>query len=187
MTFDKVIAYDLETTGYSPYKNEILEAAALSFNTRTGEVLTFQVLLQVAALPEHIKELTGITEDMLEGCGLWRDGQEAFFDFVYKDTNKPLIVGHNIKAFDNNFIKAHSGARDGARWLKNEFWDTCTAHRAANAGKRLKTPANLAAVMSFHGIVQDGEAHRALTDAKAAAAIFFKQFKKDGKGHRLLK
>ena len=90
---------DLETTGYSPIYDEIIEIAALK--VRGGKIVdSFNSLVKPsgiigAAVTEH----TGITNEMLAAAPLPADILPAARDFMGND----IIVGHNI-VFDINFL-----------------------------------------------------------------------------------
>lgn len=192
MLFDKIVAFDLETTGFSPMRHEILEVGAVAHFTRWGEMQTFSELVKVRDLTPKATEITGITADMLEGADPWKEVQERFFKWVFDKADKVLLVGHNIRAFDVPFIVANCGHADGRRWAKLPFWDTMVAHREKARPKRLKIgqppkapPADLLSVLKFYRLEIDGAAHRALPDAQAAYQIFLKQYAADNKGIRL--
>ena len=67
------IALDLETTGLSATKDRILEIGAVM--VENGEVTgTYETFVDNGVeIPERIRELTGITEDMVGG----KPGDEA--------------------------------------------------------------------------------------------------------------
>ena len=92
-----IIAIDVETTGISPEKERFIEIGA--FRPETGEV--FRTLIHPGRpLPEHITELTGITDEMLIGAPEEAEAIRACLDFMGKDT---ILLGHNI-SFDHSFL-----------------------------------------------------------------------------------
>lgn len=93
------IVLDIETTGLSPLKNEIIELSALKIIG--GEISdTFSQLVKPAGrISRFISDLTGITNEMLEGADSVSNVLSAFSKFV----DDSVIVGHNIK-FDIRFL-----------------------------------------------------------------------------------
>ncbi len=94
---------DLETTGLSPYENEIIEIAML--RVRSGSV---QQIFQTLVHPEHrisrfITNLTGISNEMVETSPAIEDVIGDAFQFLGED----LIVGHNV-SFDLRFLSGSS-------------------------------------------------------------------------------
>ena len=94
------IALDLETTGLSATKDRILEIGAVM--VENGEVTgTYETFVDNGVeIPERIRELTGITEDMVAGSPEMKPAVEGFLAF---SGEKPLL-GHNI-LFDYGFMK----------------------------------------------------------------------------------
>ena len=86
------IALDLETTGLSATKDRILEIGAVM--VENGEVTgTYETFVDNGVeIPERIRELTGITEDMVAGSPEMKPAVEGFLAF---SGEKPLL-GHNI-------------------------------------------------------------------------------------------
>ena len=94
------IALDLETTGLSATKDRILEIGAVM--VENGEVTgTYETFVDNGVeIPERIRELTGITEEMVAGSPEMKPAVEGFLAF---SGEKPLL-GHNI-LFDYGFMK----------------------------------------------------------------------------------
>jgi DNA polymerase-3 subunit alpha (Gram-positive type) len=168
MRFDKVVCIDLETTGFSKSKDQILEFAAVAHFPKTDAQRFFNCLVDCKDIPQHITALTGISEQTLkdEGATPIKEALAAFEAFVNEDGERILLVGHNIKAFDLPFLG----------WqVKTFIWDTLEVER-----ERKHKPNALADVCKRYGITQTQQ-HRALDDAKAAFEVFLKQYAKDRK------
>lgn len=107
---------DIETTGLSPKASEIIEITAIRY--REGiEVARFSQLVAIDhPIPAFITDLTGITDEMLEGKPYIHEVICNFCDFIGED----ILVGHNIAAFDSNFI-----AEAYAVHLNKEFVNPC--------------------------------------------------------------
>ena len=115
MTFDQeYVAFDLETTGLSAKEDRIIEIGAVRM--KNGEELErFQTFVDPCRkLDRKIMELTGISDDMLEGAPMIEEALPKFLEFV----GESLLVAHNSD-FDTGFIFAECKRQ-------NISWD-CTA------------------------------------------------------------
>ena len=94
------VAFDIETTGLSPEHNEIIEIGALK--VREGKVVDrfIRFIEPEAGIPPMITQLTGITNDMVEGAGNCGEVLPEFLEFCEQDT----LIGHNVQ-FDFSFVK----------------------------------------------------------------------------------
>ncbi|RDI48007.1 exonuclease domain-containing protein [Falsibacillus pallidus] len=98
------IVLDIETTGLSPYKNEIIELYMIkfSFDKETGQLI--ERLDEYSALNEpnsrissQITQLTGITNEMVKGHLL---DFEEILDFC---RDSEYFIAHNA-SFDRSFL-----------------------------------------------------------------------------------
>ena len=95
------VAFDIETTGLSPEHNEIIEIGALK--VREGKVVDrfIRFIEPEAGIPPMITQLTGITNDMVEGAGNCGEVLPEFLEFCEQDTilrqtlTKPLFTIDN--------------------------------------------------------------------------------------------
>ena len=92
---------DVETTGLSPQKDDIIELSALK--VRDNKVVEeFSTLLKSSkGVNNFISGLTGITNSMLNNAPIIEDVLPEFLAFIGND----IILGHNVN-FDMRFIKA---------------------------------------------------------------------------------
>lgn len=106
------VAFDIETTGLSPEHNEIIEIGALK--VREGKVVDrfIRFIEPEAGIPPMITQLTGITNDMVEGAGNCGEVLPEFLEFCEQDT----LIGHNVQ-FDFSFVKTK--AKELGNQLKN--------------------------------------------------------------------
>ena len=90
---------DLETTGFDPSFDSIIEIAAL--RVRNGEIVdSFSTLVKpYDEIDKFITELTGITNDMLSTAPTPKEIFPSVREFIGED----IIVGHNVN-FDINFL-----------------------------------------------------------------------------------
>ena len=100
MSKSTYVVVDLETTGFSPSKNEIIQLGAVKFDGKK-EIARFDQLVkpQRSNLSPKISQLTGITSFDLHAAPLLDEVFDNFVDFIQGE----LIVGHNI-AFDMSFL-----------------------------------------------------------------------------------
>ena len=95
-----LVIFDLETTGWSPYSNEIIQIAAVKM--RDGcleEGATF--VRPEARVPWHITNLTGITRDHVRDAPSVTEALQSFARFVDVDAT---LIAHNA-VFDMSFIR----------------------------------------------------------------------------------
>jgi DNA polymerase III epsilon subunit family exonuclease len=93
------VFFDTETTGDAPYKDKIIEIAAIKTIGDT-EIARLEFLLNPQIrLPAIITEITGITDEMLVGKPLFADVADELLAFV---EDLP-IVAHNAD-FDRQFL-----------------------------------------------------------------------------------
>ena len=118
---DDYIVYDIETTGFSNTSDEIIEIAAVK--VKDGRIIDeFQSLVRpTISIPKSISKLTGITDSMVSDACSINDVIFKFRNFV----GDSILVGHNIKTFDNYFI-AIACSQNNIESITNSFIDTLT-------------------------------------------------------------
>ena len=103
-TFDQIqrqyIAFDIETTGLSPYSDRIIEIGAVRM--RDGqEIDRFQTFVNPGiALEKRTTDLTGITDDHLRDAPSIEKVLPQFMQFV----GDSILVAHNAD-FDTTFVQ----------------------------------------------------------------------------------
>jgi DNA polymerase-3 subunit alpha (Gram-positive type) len=161
----KFVVFDLETTGLSPERDEIIEFGALIYNYQTGERQKIDILIK----PEHplrafTKELTHITDEMLAD----KLGIEEAFKEIYKIIDGAILVAHNAN-FDFNFLRSYA-RKLGYPELDNTVIDTLTIARSFYP--HLKNH-RLGTVAKKNGILYDDRiAHRGDYDADVLTDVF---------------
>ena len=96
---DDYVLVDIETTGFSPINDEIIEIGAIKVENNKI-VKQYDELIKIdKILPQKITELTGITDNMLKNGKLPNIVLEEFIEFVGNN----IIVGHNVN-FDLGFL-----------------------------------------------------------------------------------
>lgn len=91
---------DIETSGFSPLKNDIIEIGAIKY--KNGIVLDrFESYVFAKEIPDKITEITGISDDMLINAPNIKPVLEEFKLFLQDS----IFMAHNVN-FDFNFINA---------------------------------------------------------------------------------
>lgn len=172
----KQLYLDIETTGFSRDWNEIIELAAIWYDTDTDEVVdSFHMYARPArgGIPANITELTGITNEKVFGCGPeW----EMLLEFCewYDHHPSDEIIGHNCKTFDLQFIETKCN-KYNIKWNKEtaKIVDTLVYARQLKKKGLLNTENMKQTTLGAHfGISYD--AHSALADTRALIKIYKK-------------
>ena len=161
------VAFDIETTGFSPIKDTITEIGAVKIVN--GEIVdTYNELVNpLRPIPYKIEMLTGISDSMVKDKDTLLEVLPRFLEFV---GDLPLIA-HNA-AFDTSFIatKAKEQGLDGLR----SYVDTLGLARFILP--ELKNH-KLDTVCKELNVILENH-HRACDDAKACGQIFLALAKK---------
>lgn len=157
------VVFDIETTGFSPVKNRIIEIGAVKVSEGriTERFSTF--VNPKTPIPFEIEKLTGIHDDMVINAPTIEEVLPEFLKFC----EGSVLVAHNAN-FDMSFIK------ENARILHypDEFTyvDTVGIARLLLPNQAKHT---LDAVAKTLGVSLENH-HRAVDDAGATAEIFVK-------------
>ena len=109
MFFSKFVTFDLETTGLSSQKDEIIEIGAVKFTVKVenGQVVPqkikdFQTFVKPnMMIPAEATRVNHITDTMVENAPAVADCLRQFTAFCGQDT---ILVAHNAD-FDAGFLK----------------------------------------------------------------------------------
>ncbi len=155
---------DLETTGFDPCFDEIIEVAALRI--RNGEVVeSFSSLVKPEnEIDEYITQLTGITNEMVATAPTPAEIFPSYRNFLGDD----ILVGHNVN-FDINFLYDNFDTVLGAP-LTNDYIDTLRISRKALPDLMHHRLEDVSAAL---GVSSNG-AHRALADCQTTVDCFCK-------------
>ena len=157
------VVFDIETTGFSPVNNRIIEIGAVKVQ---GGVITDRFSTFVnpqVPIPFEIEKLTGIDDSMVMDAPVIEDIFQEFMEFC----EGCVLVAHNAN-FDMSFI-IENGARMGVN-VDHTYVDTVGISRILfpNQAKH-----NLDAMVKTLGVTLENH-HRAVDDAEATAEIFVK-------------
>ncbi len=157
------VVFDIETTGFSPARNRIIEIGAVKVSE--GKIVDrFSTFVDpLTPIPFEIEKLTGITDDMVMGAEQIDTVLPQFMAFC----EGCILVAHNAQ-FDMSFIMENCD-RLG---ISHDFTyvDTVGIARVFLPGQKKHT---LDAVAKTLGVSLQNH-HRAVDDAEATAEIFVK-------------
>lgn len=157
------VVFDLETTGVSPYNDEVIEISAVK--ARKGKVVEefSQLVNPKRTIPFAASRVNNITDDMVSDAPFFDEVLRNFLEFVGED----VLVGHNIQSFDMKFIY-----RDCERYfhqlITNDYVDTLILAKRCFPEWRHRKLGDLA---DYYGISTQG-AHRALADCRMNQRVF---------------
>lgn len=156
------VVFDLETTGFSPKQDRIVEIGAVRIEN--GQIIdTFESFIaQDDLLPEFFKDLTGIKEEDLAGALALPNVITDFLRFA----GEADWVAHNA-SFDLSFM---SEALEECGYNAYSGMYLCTLELSQLLLPR-ETSYSLESLAASHGIGH-GAPHRALSDALATAELF---------------
>jgi DNA polymerase-3 subunit epsilon/ATP-dependent DNA helicase DinG len=159
----ELVAIDLETTGFDPEQDAIIEVGAVRL--RDGEILEeYGSLINPGRpIPANITHLTGIrTEDVLGAPGI-AQVLPAIRTFV---GNAP-VIGHNV-GFDLGFLNKQGILANN---LRIDTYDLVTVLLP-------RAPRYSLASLASDINIDLENAHRALDDARAAALLYWMLWQK---------
>lgn len=159
---------DLETTGFDPRKDRIVQMAAVVVNG-TGEVVDEWDTVVRPESPEQYEHgaehVHGISREMVEQGMPLSDALKRIWSF----TEGRVFTAHNAR-FDISFLEAES-ERVGMRRKVEWHVDTLQLARRADSARERKH--SLEALCQHYGVDRE-RAHEAMSDAKATAEILAK-------------
>lgn len=162
---DDYVLVDIETTGFSPKFNDIIEIGAIK--VQSNKIIDrFQSLISIPYdLDPFITNLTGITNEMLKNEG--HDIKSVLSDFANFIGNDVLIA-HNAN-FDINFLYDKCLIYNDY-YLRNDFIDTM------RLSKRLcpNLPNHKLATLAQYFNVDYSNAHRGLNDVLITFDVYNK-------------
>ncbi len=161
------VVFDIETTGFSPVKNQIIEIGAVRISQGEMKERYSAFVNPDVPIPFAIEQLTGINDDMVVNAPFIEEVLPEFLTFCGDD----VLVAHNAN-FDMGFIMEKSRLLG----IKKEFTyvDTVGIARILLPNQAKHT---LDAVAKTLHISLENH-HRAVDDAEATAQIFVEFLKR---------
>ncbi|MCM1415582.1 MAG: PolC-type DNA polymerase III, partial [bacterium] len=157
------VVFDIETTGFSPVQNRIIEIGAVK--VCGGKIVDrFSTFVDpLTPIPFEIEKLTGITDDMVMGAEQIDAALPRFLAFC----EGCILVAHNAQ-FDMSFIMENCDRQGIAHDFT--YVDTVGIARLMLPNQKKHT---LDAVAKALNVSLENH-HRAVDDAEATAEIFVK-------------
>lgn len=166
----KYVVFDLETTGFSPYKDNIIQIGAIKIDgKRIISEESFNCFVNPERhIPSHISEFTNIFDETVRASPTISVVLREFFSYA----GDRIFVAHNGIRFDIRFLEEHS-KKCGFPQCNFLCVDTLWLSKRIFPDKGLKH--NLDAIMARLN-VPVGELHRhdALADVICTARCFIK-------------
>lgn len=158
------VVFDIETTGFDSFYNEIIEISAIKIrNDKVVEEFSSLVRPQ-GKIGSFITNLTGITNEMVSEAPNIDIVIEKFLQFIEND----ILVGHNVN-FDINFVYDNL-CKLGYDGLVNDFIDNLRIARKLLPELRHHRLGDLA----DYYLIDTTGAHRGLKDSYMTYEIFLK-------------
>ncbi|MBR2950387.1 MAG: PolC-type DNA polymerase III [Lachnospiraceae bacterium] len=160
---DSYVVFDIETTGFSPVKNKIIEIGAVK--VVQGKIVDrFSAFVNPhVPIPFRIEQLTGINDEMVMDA----ESIEAVLPQFIEFSKGCIFVAHNA-SFDMSFILEN--ARQQGIAMEPTYVDTVGIARVLLPNQAKHT---LDAVAKTLGVSLENH-HRAVDDAEATAEFFVK-------------
>ena len=155
---------DIETTGFSPKRDSIIEIAVIRSETEDGirrERVLNEFVRPSGNIPKRIRELTGITNETVANA----DTRDRVLSRVAAFVGDVPIVAHNAH-FDRRFLE-HNARLMGMTFSGNEW--VCTMRMAQRVP--LGGPYRLGALAERLDVPDQGS-HRALDDCRATIGVY---------------
>lgn len=185
------VVFDLETTGRSRQRDEIIEIAAQvldPFGIQLEDAIFSNLIKPNSTIPPFITELTTITNEDVSSSEKFSTVAGAFIRFMREQADEyslvpiehVILVGHNGKAFDIPFfIQQLSAHQMVDRFFEDARFglaiDTLQiARKAIKNNLSVGSPSafNLSALFQFVTGMTPQISHRATADVKATISVF---------------
>lgn len=158
------IVLDIETTGLSPVKNEIIELSAIRVvNNKITEEFS-KLINPECYVSSFITNLTGITTEMLYEAEKAPIVIKEFMDFL----SESIVIGHNI-TFDISFIDAKLKKFYGTSF-NNDYIDTLKIARKFLP----QLPSKKLGLIAKHFKLDTNGMHRGLKDCMVTNTCYQK-------------
>ena len=172
----KYLIFDIETTGIYPLFNEIVEIGAVV--VENGEVVKeFNELIKPKnKINQKISSITNISNGMVEYCVDEETALRRFYEFIGDE--EYVLVGHNARDFDLNFINVRSRMYKLDEKL-NDFALIATLYLSkfveeeVLAKQRKRKNYSLKNMLKKYGIKIENH-HRAVSDSLSTFKLFNK-------------
>lgn len=158
------VAFDLETTGFSPVAARIVEVGAVRFRADGTVIDQFSQLVNpLCRIPAGATAVNGITDRMVAGQPVIAEVLPRLCEFLGGPSS--VLLAHNA-GFDVSFLSVAFG-RCGRVCPEHEVYDTC-----ALARRRITLPNYKLETLGRHLGLIEREDHRSLADSLLLKDVF---------------
>jgi len=164
----RFVSFDLETTGFLPGIDQITEIGAVRFVDGKPEAAFTSLVDPQRTIPEAAKNITGITDEMVQGKPRIDTLLAPFADFCCEDP----IVAHNAQ-FDFQFLTADIQKYELPA-PKGIVLDTCAMARKILPG----LPNYKLGTLVSHLSIKSTGFHRAEQDAFYCGQLYWHMYQK---------
>ena len=162
---EKVLAFDLETTGVSTNNDRIVQYALIGTLADGTSVNVEQIVKPSIRIPIDASNIHGITNDDVRD----KPPLSSVADELAELIDGAILVGHNVRNFDFQMLKTEFLRMGRLAPQPKAIMDTLELVRRL----RLPRPHNLGALCRRHGIRLEA-AHSAAADAAATMLLFWR-------------
>jgi len=159
---DKYVVIDIETTGFDPIYDEIIEIGAIKIENGNEKEFFNTLIKPEYKIDEFITELTGISNEMVKDAPKIEQVLPNFMNFIGNN----IILGHNVN-FDINFIYDKMIQED-MRPISNDFVDTLRLSRRLLPELNHHRLSDLAE----HYKIDTYGSHRSLKDTRITVEVY---------------
>ena len=162
---EKVLAFDLETTGVSTNNDRIVQFALIGTLEDGTQVNREQVVKPGVRIPYDASQIHGIYDQDVRDKPPLADVADELAELI----DGAILVGHNVRSFDYAMLKTEFLRMGRLAPQPKAIIDTLELVRRL----RLPRPHNLGALCQRHGIRLEA-AHTAAADAAATMLLFWR-------------
>ena len=168
-----IVVYDLETTGFDPLSDRVIELAAIRYKVDLDRLIEDEKLHQYIRLPDQmhlpqeIIELTGITKEQLNGAPF----EDECFERILFFFERTPVAGYNNNSFDNRFMR-QLYYRNAAEFIPERTFDVLEMAHDFIPSEEVED-FKLASVAQYSQIMAE-QYHSAFSDAEVTGALLKK-------------
>ena len=163
----RLVSFDVETTGVDPVEGKIVEIGFSEFDISKKKFMRAEsfFLNEGVPIPDEASAIHGISNEMIEDAPTLSDMMDYFSEKFF--TPETILISHN-RGFDMGFLL--HGCFDIGSYITNPCW--CSMELA------IRNPCgqekNTLEVVADHFGVEGSNSHRAGDDAELAGNVFLK-------------
>ena len=162
---EKVLAFDLETTGVSTQRDRIVQFALIGTLEDGTSVNLEQIVNPQIPIPYDSSRIHGLYNDDVRGKATF----SAVADQIAELIDGAILVGHNVRKFDFAMLKNEFLRVGRLAPQPKAIMDTLELVRRL----KIPRPHNLGSLCQRHGIRLEA-AHTAAADAAATMLLFWR-------------